>query len=213
MQPESRRHFLLHRSYHIVKKKKKTKKLANTTVACFIKKRMLNALHSRAAYNVKSAKNTNNYPKKIELIEVANDSNSEDSIQMSPGSNSLRLNNEMHSPKSAQHINDPTANSNSLSPSSVSPRTMSPPNENRNGFINDAIGNYQQSFANAVAPYQTNVQPKKSFCIDALLSKNHQNNGDQSPEGNRFLSDDDTGNKYSDDQREYMSSPEDGISR
>lgn len=38
-------------------------------------------------------------------------------------------------------------------------------------------------------------------------------NGDQSPEANRFLSDDDTANKYIDDQREYMSSPEDGMSR
>lgn len=89
---------------------------------------------------------------------------------------------------------------------------MSPPND-RNGFINDPLGGYQQSFANAVHTYQTNVPPKKSFCIDALLSKNHQANGDQSPDGGRFLSDDDTANKYSDDQREYMSSPEDEISR
>lgn len=88
---------------------------------------------------------------------------------------------------------------------------MSPPVE-RNGFIADNMSSYQQNFANAVAPYQTNVPQKKSFCIDALLSKN-QSNGDQSPDTNRFLSDDDTGNKYSDDQREFMSSPEDGISR
>lgn len=157
----------------------------------------------------------NSENKKIfnESIQIENDSNSENFIQMSPGSNSLRLN-EMHSPKSTQINNsDPIQNSNSMSPTSVSPRTMSPPTELRNGFLNEQIGSYQQSFANAVAPYQTNVQPKKSFCIDALLSKNHQSNGDQSPEGNRFLSDDDTGNKYSDDQREYMSSPEDGISR
>lgn len=110
-----------------------------------------------------------------------------------------------------------------MSPSSVSPRTMSPPSNDRNGFIPDQFpGGYQQTFANSMHTYQTNVPPKKSFCIDALLSKNHQTNGnggggggggDQSPDGGRFLSDDDTANKYSDDQREYMSSPEDGISR
>lgn len=134
---------------------------------------------------------------------------------MSPGSNTLRSS-EMHSPKSTPNNLEPSTviaqNTNSMSPSSVSPRTMSPPSD-RNGFISDGFGGYQQSFANSVVPYQTSVPPKKSFCIDALLSKNHQSNGDQSPDANRFLSDDDTGNKYSDDQREYMSSPEDGISR
>lgn len=125
---------------------------------------------------------------------------------------------EMHSPKTAtsstNHLETSTIlpqNTNSMSPSSVSPRTMSPPID-RNGYIADSLNGYQQSFANSVAPYQTNIPPKKSFCIDALLSKN-QNNGDQSPDAQRFLSDDDTANKYSDDQREYMSSPEDGISR
>lgn len=136
-------------------------------------------------------------------------------MQMSPGSNTLRTS-EMHSPKSATNSLESSTiipqNTNSMSPSSVSPRTLSPPND-RNGFIADNLGGYQQTFANSVSPYQTNVPPKKSFCIDALLSKNHQSNGDQSPDANRFLSDDDTGNKYSDDQREYMSSPEDGISR
>ena len=126
----------------------------------------------------------------------------------------------MHSPKVLQ--NNPTEQStamtpqqaSSLSPSSASPRTMSPPNDHRNGFISDSVAGYQQSFANTVPPYHTNVPPKKSFCIDALLSKNHRAmNGDQSPEANRFLSDDDTANKYIDDQREYMSSPEDGMSR
>lgn len=134
-------------------------------------------------------------------------------MQMSPGSN-LRSS-DMHSPKSVAHNLEAHSvipqNTNSMSPTSVSPRTMSPPAE-RNGFMSDGIG-YQQSFANSVSTYQTNVPSKKSFCIDALLSKNHQSNGDQSPDANRFLSDDDTGNKYSDDQREYMSSPEDGISR
>lgn len=136
---------------------------------------------------------------------------------MSPGSNTPRSS-EMHSPKpTSNHLVEPstviTQNTNSMSPSSVSPRTMSPPSD-RNGFIADSFSGYQQSFANSmVVPYQTNVPPKKSFCIDALLSKNHQGNGDQSPDANRFLSDDDTGIKYSDDQREYMSSPEDGISR
>lgn len=176
---------------------------------------MSNVLNSGIINRSKREQNNNNL-KQIDTIEVENHLNSEDSLQMSPGSNSLRSN-EMHSPKSSQHNSNATVmiqqNSNSLSPSSNSPRTMSPPNEHRNGFMNESIGGYQQTFANAVAPYQTNVQPKKSFCIDALLSKNHQGNGDQSPEGNRFFSDDDTGNKYSDDQREYMSSPEDGISR
>lgn len=178
---------------------------------------MSNVLNAKTIDRSRSEQN-NNTIKQIATIEVENNSNSEDSIRMSPGSNSLRSN-EMHSPKSSQMNSNATAvmiqqNSNSLSPSSNSPRTMSPPNEHRNGFMNESMGGgYQQTFANAVAPYQTNVQPKKSFCIDALLSKNHQGNGDQSPEGNRFFSDDDTGNKYSDDQREYMSSPEDGISR
>lgn len=135
---------------------------------------------------------------------------------MSPGSNTLRTS-EMHSPKSATNNLESSTiipqNTNSMSPSSVSPRTMSPPTD-RNGFIADNLSGYQQNFANSVATYHTNVAPKKSFCIDALLSKNHQSNGDdQSPDANRFLSDDDTANKYSDDQREYMSSPEDGISR
>lgn len=137
---------------------------------------------------------------------------------MSPGSNSAHRGSEMHSPKSIPNSFETGAivipqNTNSMSPSSVSPRTMSPPND-RNGFIPDQFtGGYQQTF-NSVHTYQTNVPPKKSFCIDALLSKNHQTNGgDQSPDGGRFLSDDDTANKYSDDQREYMSSPEDEISR
>lgn len=134
---------------------------------------------------------------------------------MSPVSKTLRLT-EMHSPKSTTNSLESNTilpqNTNSMSPSSVSPRTMSPLTD-RNGFIADNLSNYQQSFANTVVTYQTNVPPKKSFCIDALLSKNHQRNGDQSPDANRFLSDDDTVNKYSDDQREYMSSPEDGISR
>lgn len=139
-------------------------------------------------------------------------------MQMSPGSNTPRAS-EMHSPKTTSNsfesgtvVIPQNTNTNSMSPSSVSPRTMSPPND-RNGFIADNLSGYQQSFASSVATYQTHVPPKKSFCIDALLSKNHQTNGDQSPDANRFLSDDDTANKYSDDQREYMSSPEDGISR
>lgn len=80
--------------------------------------------------------------------------------------------------------------------------------------MSDAVNGYQPNFGIIAPSYQTNV-PKKSFCIDALLSKSHQaaNGGDHSPEANRFLSDDDTLNKYSDDQREYMSSPEDGMSR
>lgn len=134
---------------------------------------------------------------------------------MSPGSHTPRSS-EMHSPKSAPNSLEAGTilpqNTNSMSPSSVSPRTMSPPND-RNGYIADNLSGYQQSFANTVAPYQTNIPPKKSFCIDALLSKNHQSNGDQSPDTNRFLSDDDNANKFCDDQREYMSSPEDGISR
>ncbi|XP_031618273.1 brain-specific homeobox protein [Contarinia nasturtii] len=134
---------------------------------------------------------------------------------MSPGSNTPRSS-EMHSPKSTgNNLETNTViaqNTNSMSPSSVSPRTMSPSSD-RNGFVSDSIGGYQQNFVNTVGPYQTNIPPKKSFCIDALLSKNHQSNGDHSPDANRFLSDDDTGNKYSDDQRDYMSSPEDGISR
>lgn len=137
-------------------------------------------------------------------------------MQMSPGSNPPRSI-DMHSPKSvANNLEAHTIvpqNTNSMSPSSVSPRTLSPPADRNGAFIPDSIGGYQQSFANSVATYQTNVPTKKSFCIDALLSKNHQSNGDQSPDANRFLSDDDTANKYSDDQREYMSSPEDGISR
>lgn len=138
-----------------------------------------------------------------------------DSAQMSPGSIQLRST-ELHSPQSCHNNNNITiasTNTNSLSPSSVSPRTMSPPAEHRaqiNGYISDG---YQQNFTNSMTQYQTSVQPKKSFCIDALLSKNHHSNGDQSPETNRFLSDDDGAQKYSDDQREYASSPEDGISR
>lgn len=150
-------------------------------------------------------------------LTVVIDSNSNDSSQMSPGSNTIRPS-DMHSPETTFNNSETTAtilpqNPNSLSPSSASPRTMSPPNEHRNGFTADGIGPYQQNFINSGAPYQTSVPPKKSFCIDALLSKNHQNTGEQSPETNRFLSDDDGAHKYSDDQREYMSSPEDAISR
>lgn len=139
------------------------------------------------------------------------------SMHMSPGANTLRSS-EMHSPKVPHGAAEPATmtpqHASSMSPASASPRTMSPPAEHRNGFAADAVGGYQQSFANAVTPYQTSIPPKKSFCIDALLSKSHRAvNGDHSPEANRFLSDDDTANKYSDDQREYMSSPEDGMSR
>lgn len=182
----------------------------------------LNCADNRNLSNNNNNNNINNNNKdfKSNLNVISSDfsidSNSIDSIHMSPGSNTIRSSG-MHSPKLNQNNSDLSGitpqNTNSLSPSSVSPRTMSPPNEHRNGFLTDGIANYQQNFANAVAPYQTSVQPKKSFCIDALLSKNHQSNGDHSPEANRFLSDDDIANKYSDDQREYMSSPEDGISR
>lgn len=140
------------------------------------------------------------------------------SMHMSPGANTLRSS-EMHSPKVPPHgAAEPATmtpqHASSMSPASASPRTMSPPAEHRNGFAADAVGGYQPGFTNTVLPYQTNVPPKKSFCIDALLSKSHRAvNGDHSPEANRFLSDDDTANKYSDDQREYMSSPEDGMSR
>lgn len=117
---------------------------------------------------------------------------------------------------------------NSLSPASAaSPRTMSPsPVEHHRNLTSNYISDgYQQSFVNAVSsPYTTNIPPKKSFCIDALLSKNqsaaataHESGsdggGDHASDGNRFLSDEDTSQKYGDDQREYTSSPEDGISR
>lgn len=148
-------------------------------------------------------------------LAVVVDCGSNDSTQMSPGSNTIRPS-EMHSPETTFNNSESSTimpqNPNSLSPSSVSPRTLSP-NDHRNGFNADGIGANHQNFFNANAQYQTSVPPKKSFCIDALLSKNHQNTGEHSPETNRFLSDDDNGHKYSDDQREYMSSPEDGISR
>lgn len=136
-----------------------------------------------------------------------------DSVDMSPGSIPQRSS-ELHSPQNNNNnIAITSPNTRSLSPSSGSPRTMSPLPDHRNqsnGYISDG---YQQNFSNSVTAYQTVVPPKKSFCIDALLSKNHQTIGDRSPETNRFLSDDDAIRKYSDDQREYASSPEDNISR
>lgn len=122
---------------------------------------------------------------------------------MSPES-TARRSSELHSPP---HQN----RTNSLSPvTSVSPPTMSPSPEQRisgSGYSSDG---YQPNY---VQPYQTTVvPPKKSFCIDALLSKNNRN-GDHSPDTNRFTNDDDAAHKYHDDQREYASSPDDGNSR
>lgn len=118
------------------------------------------------------------------------------------------------SPESTARHSPHHNSTNSLSPSSVSPRTMSPSPEQRiliNGYSSDGYPNYM----NPLTSYQTAVgQPKKSFCIDALLSKNSRNGaGDHSPDANRFLHDDDAAHKYTDDQREYASSPEDGNSR
>lgn len=62
--------------------------------------------------------------------------------------------------------------------------------------------------------------PKKSFCIDALLSKTQtdqqqHNNGDRSvsPNSNRFLSDEDNFRKYSEDRGDFTPSPDGDTSR
>lgn len=103
---------------------------------------------------------------------------------------------------------------NSLSPSSVSRETMSPPVErspSNNGY--HYTGSYQSNFVNSVNAHTTNLQPKKSFCIDALLSKSKAN-GNYSPPSNKLSLDDDVAQSYAmDDRREYMSSPDDAISR
>lgn len=127
-------------------------------------------------------------------------------VAMSPES-TARRSNELHSP-----TNQNTTSS--LSPvTSVSPRTMSPSPEQRtpiNGYSSD---NYQPNYINPLQSHQTTVvPPKKSFCIDALLSKNSRN-GDHSPDANHFSNDEDVAHKYHDDQREYASSPDDGNSR
>lgn len=120
---------------------------------------------------------------------------------------------------------EPTGNSssparNSLSPSSVSCEAMSPPvveqqqqqppssQQASNGY--HYSGSYQSNFVNSVS-YTTNLQPKKSFCIDALLSKTKANGNYSPPSTQR--NDDDGMQSYADDRREYTSSPEDGMSR
>lgn len=130
---------------------------------------------------------------------------SENLVSMSPESNARRSS-DLHSPNHN--------NTNSLSPStSVSPRTMSPSPEQRTSVSGYSSDGYQPNYVNPLQSYQTTVvPPKKSFCIDALLSKNSQN-GDHSPDANRFSNDEDAAHKYHDDRREYASSPEDGNSR
>lgn len=108
--------------------------------------------------------------------------------------------------------NTPTRSS--LSPPAVSRETMSPPAADQKGANNGYhySGSYQSNFVNSVNSYTTNLQPKKSFCIDALLSKSKAN-GNYSPPLNRSMNEDDGTHSYSDDRRDYASSPEDGISR
>lgn len=127
-------------------------------------------------------------------------------VSMSPESTTARRSNELNSPN--------PNNTNSLSPTtSVSPRTMSPSPEQRTSISGYSSDGYQPNYVNPLQSYQTTVvPPKKSFCIDALLSKNSQN-GDHSPDANRFSNDEDAAHKYHDEQREYTSSPEDGNSR
>lgn len=101
-----------------------------------------------------------------------------------------------------------------LSPSSASQETMSPPPDHRNmtnGYHYNS-GSYQSNFVNAVNSYTTNLQPKKSFCIDALLSKSKVN-GNQSPPTTKPSSEDEAIQQYTDDRRDYASSPDDDISR
>lgn len=118
------------------------------------------------------------------------------------------------SPESSARHSPNQNNTNSLSPAtSVSPRTMSPSPEQRISISNYNSDGYQPNYVNPLQSYQTTAMPpKKSFCIDALLSKNNQN-GDHSPDANRFSNDEDVAHKYHDDQREYASSPDDGNSR
>lgn len=118
------------------------------------------------------------------------------------------------SPESNARHSPNQNNRNSLSPAtSVSPRTMSPSPEQRISISSYSSDGYQPNYVNPLQSYQTTAMPpKKSFCIDALLSKNNQN-GDHSPDANRFSNDEDAAHKYHDDQREYASSPDDGNSR
>lgn len=108
-----------------------------------------------------------------------------------------------------------TSPRNSMSPSSASRETMSPPAEQptnaNNGY--HYTGSYHSNFVNSLNAHTTNLQPKKSFCIEALLSKSKAN-GNYSPPPNKLAADDDGAQSYAmDDRREYMSSPEDGMSR
>lgn len=111
----------------------------------------------------------------------------------------------------------PPRSTHSLSPSSASsPRTMSPPTDHRLPAVYSNDG-YQPNYIGSVPSYQTSMPPKKSFCIDALLSKNGQsagaNAGQHSPETIRYLSEEDMAQKYGDDNREYASSPDEINSR
>lgn len=137
-----------------------------------------------------------------------------ESIRMSPESIAQRSI-ERHSPYKNGPISPPRS-TNSLSPSSAaSPRTMSPPTEHRSA-VSYASDGYHPNYIGSIASYQTSVPPKKSFCIDALLSKNSQHTaiaGQHSPETIRYLSEEEAAHKYSDDNREYASSPDDMNSR
>lgn len=140
---------------------------------------------------------------------------------MSPELNSQREI-ERHSPFHGSTVSStppplpPSSSSHSASPSSVSPRTMSPPSEQRAAMNVYSTDGYQPNYIGAMTSYQTSMPPKKSFCIDALLSKNSANAAGNatahSPETIRYVNDDDAG-KYSDEQREYASSPDEGNSR
>lgn len=136
-------------------------------------------------------------------------------IRMSPESVAQRPI-ERYSPNQNGAMSSPPRSTHSLSPSSAaSPRTMSPPSEHRSA-INYSSDGYQPNYIGSIASYQTSVPPKKSFCIDALLSKNNQNtmrSGRHSPETIRYINDDDGSQKYSDDNREYTSSPDEMNSR
>lgn len=116
---------------------------------------------------------------------------------------------------SSEHSTDSnTPTRSSISPPSVSRETMSPPVAEQKGVNNGYhySGSYQSNFVNSMNSYTTNLQPKKSFCIDALLSKSKAN-GNYSPQLNRSMTEDDGAHSYTDDRREYASSPEDGMSR
>ena len=183
-----------------------------------------NYMHLVSSDNDKEPINNNNSPLQLATTSPPSSPNSAESMTLQQGYN---LNSTAAAPPQSSPPTHPAliaqAQNQSFSPRSQ--EAMSPTPEDRhytNGY--QPNGNFTQSnyihrigVNDSKNQYTLSPPPlKKSFCIDALLSKNQsENNNDERSAANvnRFLTDEDSFRKYTDDRAECTPSPEDDTSR